>query len=252
MGNFVHHSLAGESGVGGGGGAVRSGLGLVDENVIAVDLHVFDVVGGEDALGPGGNHRTGEGAGFIGQIGVGRNDGAIILGAHLDLDVSSGRRAGGLEYLVPGHDHLYGLPGVPGHQRGQRLKVYRNLPAKPASNLHGHHGYLGYRQIQRPGQGIPCGECALGAGPHGQVAVGVPQGGGVVRLDVALVDGSGAERALHDNVGFLEPLVYVPLLVPQVRSDVAGLVGALPQLRGGYVVMQQSSRIFHGLSYFDV
>ena len=56
QGQSVHYLLSGKGYVGGGGSAVGCNLGLVDENVVAVGLHVFNVVRGKDALRASADH----------------------------------------------------------------------------------------------------------------------------------------------------------------------------------------------------
>ena len=82
-------------------------------------------------------------------------------------------------------------------------------------------------------------EGALRAAPDGHVAVGVPQGRGVVRLDVALVNGGGVELALDDDGRLGEALVDVAELELEVLGDVGGLAGRLAQRLGDQVVVQQ-------------
>ena len=148
---------------------------------------MFDVVAGEHALGTGGHRGAGERSGVKGQHGLGRDYLAVVGGAHLDVHVGAGGGAGGLEDLGAAHGRLHWRARLFGQQGRQGLQVDGNLPAKPAADLHGNYLDLGYGQVQHAGQGVAGGEGALGADPDGQFAVGVPECGAVLGLDVALM-----------------------------------------------------------------
>ena len=89
----------------------------------------------------------------------------------------------------------------------------------------------------------------LGAGPDGQVAVRVPEGGGVLRFDVALVHRSSVEFAFDHVIGLREALVHVALFVAEPIGDVAVLVGFFAELGGGQVFVQQRGVVFHGVEH---
>ena len=63
-------------------------------------------------------------------------------------------------------------------------------------------------------------ERTLGAGPDGDLAVGIPVSGRGVRLDVALVDRRRIELSLDDDVRFFEPFDDVAFLENKVLGDV--------------------------------
>ncbi len=84
LGQFVDHRLGRKGGVGAARRAVGRRLGLVDEHVVAVDLHVVELVRGQDHAGAGADRRAGEGAGLVDQLGLGCRDRAVLLGADLD------------------------------------------------------------------------------------------------------------------------------------------------------------------------
>ena len=73
--------------------------------------------------------------------------------------------------------------------------------------------YLGHR--------IAYCEGALGTGPDGQFTVGIPQGGGVLRLDVALVNGAGPEGSFDDDIGLGKAFFQVSHFVPEMGGDIA-------------------------------
>ena len=78
-------------------------------------------------------------------------------------------------------------------------------------------------------------------------AVVVPQRGGVVRLDIALMDGCRIEGALDDDVGLGEAFLAVADLPLEMLRDVRGGVGLLPVFLGFQVVVQQRGIAAHGL-----
>ena len=87
------------------------------------------------------------------------------------------------------------------------------------------------------------GERALRAAPDGHGAVGVPQGRGVVRLDVALVDRRRVELALDDDRGLLRsPSSTSPSLNWKCLATLDGLVGRLAERLGDEVVVQHRRR----------
>ena len=67
------------------------------------------------------------------------------------------------------------------------------------------------------------GEVALGAGPDGNCVVGVPLGGGRVRLNVSLMHRLGVVLALDDNVGVLETLLHITQPKLKMVGDIGGL-----------------------------
>ena len=244
------HLLAAKGGDGRAGRAIGEGAGLVGANVVALNALVCQVIGREDALGAGADGRgAGNGAGLIDQDRVGGHQGAILFSAHLDLDPGPGGGAGGLKGFGAGHLHLDRAARLFGKQSGHRFQVHGYLAAEAAADLHGHHFDLGYRQVQDTGQVVPGHEGPLGTGPHRQVAVGVPKGGGVLRLDVALVDGTGVEFPFDDEIGFLEGFLHVALFVNETVGDVAVLVGGLAELGGGELVVQQGRVVLHGIQH---
>src|SRR5262249_55428210 len=90
------------------------------------------------------------------------------------------------------------------------------------------------------------------AAPDGDAAVGVPLPGGVVRLDVALVNRGGAELTLDHDGGLGEP----PGDVAELKTDVLGDVGRFPGCAVGcrapgqrfrrQVGVQQRGAVGHG------
>ena len=163
------------------------------------------------------------------------------------MHVGAGGGPGGLEYFGAAHRGLNRRGGFPGQQCSQRLQVDGNLPSEPAANLHGHHLYLGDGQVQHTGQRVPGGERALRADPDGQFAVGVPECGAVLGLDVTLVHRGRGVFLLDYDVGCGEALVKVALLIAEVSGYVAVLVGGFAHLRGGLVFVEEFGVLGHRL-----
>src|SRR5437773_1637861 len=82
--------------------------------------------------------------------------------------------------------------------------------AEAAADLHRHHLDARNGQMEQLGQLRLHGERSLCAAPDGEVAVGVEQGRGVVRFDVALMHGRGVKFLLDDQCGGREALVRIP------------------------------------------
>ncbi len=199
LADFVHQGLGSKGGVGSAGSAVGGGGRLVDDHVIAVDVDVGDVIASEDAHAPRTNGRAGEGPGLVGQVGLAGGQPAGGVGGHLDADVARRGRAGAFEDLGPVHGQLYGPACLARQDDGDRLEVDADLAAETAADLHRHHLDAVQRNLQQLGHLAADGERSLGAAPDGHVTIGVPQRGGVVRLNVTLMDRRRVELALDDD-----------------------------------------------------
>ena len=66
--------LGGIDRIGGAGAAIGGRLGLVDDHVIAVDLHVLQPIGRQDHAAAAADPAAGKAAGVVGQVGLGRRD----------------------------------------------------------------------------------------------------------------------------------------------------------------------------------
>ena len=230
------------------GSAVSSHRRLVGHHVIAVDPGVVDVVAGEHALRARRHRGAGEGAGVKGQRCLGSHDLAVVGGPHLYPHIGAGGGAGGLENLGSAHGALDRHAGLLRQQGSQRLQIYGNLPAEASADFHGNDPDLGHGQVQHSGQGVAGGEGALGAGPDGQLAIGVPEGCAVLGFNVPLVHRGSGILLLHDDVSGGEALLQVALFVAEMGGDVAVLVSFLPHLRGGLVLMEQLGVFSHRLT----
>ena len=120
-----------------------------------------------------------------------------------------------------------GAAALAGEQRRDGLQVDADLPAEAAADLHGDDADAGDGQLEQLGERAADGERPLRARPDGQGAVGVPVGGAVVGLDVALVDHLRIELALDDGVGLGEGSLDIASLEAVVGGDVAGVLGLL-------------------------
>ena len=149
---------------------------------------------------------------------------AILRRAHFDADERRGCRAGAFKHVGAVHQHLDRLAGFPCEQCRYRLHIDVNLAAEPSANLHRHHLNLRDGVLEDFGELFAHGERALRATPDGELPIGVVKRGGVVRFNVALVDGAGDELAFDDDICFSEPFLYIAFLVLEVAGDVAGFV----------------------------
>ena len=114
-----------------------------------------------------------------------------------------------------------GRPVLLRKQRRHRLQVDRDLAAEAAADLHGRYLHARDRNVEHAGGDVAHDERALRAAPDQHAAIVVPQRGGGVRLDVALVDRGGVEFALDDHVGFGEALLDIAHAIAEVLGDVA-------------------------------
>src|SRR5262245_28065657 len=138
LADFVHDGFTGEGGIGRTGRAIGRRRRLVDDNVIAVDVNVGNVIAGEDAHRPWPEWRAGKRAGLVSEVGPGRDELAVPVGAHLHLDVRAGRRTGRLEDVGPVHGDLDRLARLPAQSRRDGFEIDANLAAEAAANLHRH------------------------------------------------------------------------------------------------------------------
>ena len=142
--------------------------------------------------------------------------------------MGAGGRSGALEHLFAVHDYLDRPAGLPSQDSDNGFQVSSDLGAEPATDL-GRYNLdrrLGY--AQHGGAGRADSEGPLSTGPNGDPAIGCPNSGGGMGLDVTLVHRLGFELPLHDYVGLGEPLFYVAQLVLNVARHVALNTGIIP------------------------
>ena len=143
LAQFVQQCLHREGAYGRSGGAVGCGLGLVVDDVIAVDQDVGDVVGGEHAGGGAADGRAGISAGFKGQIGLGGNDFPFLGCADLRSHVAATGGSGGFHDLDPAKTDRNGTAAFLGKSYCDRLDVGGVLSAEAAADLQGYQLDLG-------------------------------------------------------------------------------------------------------------
>ena len=231
--------------------AIGEAARFVEHDVVTVDEAVGNFVTGEYTHRGCADETAWIGAGLKDDIGVGGDDLAVFVGAHLDLDIGTGCRAGALEDGGAGHDQLDGLAAGFGEHGGYGLEVDRDLAAESAADFLWYDFDLGDWHVEDRAGLCPGGERTLGAGPDGDLAVGVPHRGGVVRLDISLMYGCGAELALDDHVGRSEGGVGVAELVLEMRGKIARAAGVLAELLGGHVRMELRRSLLHGLAHVE-
>jgi hypothetical protein len=81
---------------------------------------------------------------------------------------------------------------------------------------------------------VPDVEVALAATPDCHLAIGIPQNGGGVGFDVALVHRRRAEFSLYHQIGFLESFIQISQFEKEVVGDIAGFTAVIvgPQPTG--------------------
>ena len=244
---FVDDGLGAHSRVGRARSAVGRGLRLVDQHVVAVDPQILDVVRRNHRHAARADRRAGKAAGFVRHPDFGRGDLAVLVRAHLHLDVRARRWPGRLQHVRAAHDHLDRLARLLGQQQRERLQIDRNLPAEAAADLRGNHLDLAGRHVEDVRGLIPCGERPLRADPDRTLPVRTVLGDRVVRLDVALVDHRRIEFAFDHRLGRGKPGGQVPAL----ELDVVGDVGVVP--RAVFALAQSGNEdrglVVHGLDH---
>ena len=229
FGDLIHHAFDAIGADRCARGAVGRDLRAVGDDVEAVGVDVRDVVGREGAPGGTTDRRTGKGAGLQAEGAAGGDQRAVLHGADLDLAVRARRRARGVEHLGTRHDHLDRAAGLLRQHQRQRLEIDDGLAAEAAADLGGNGADVVLRDARQIGAHRADHELALARTPDRGLAVGDADQTGV-RLDVALVDGLGAEAALDDHVGLGEACVDVTQLVLEGSGDVGGLALELDEV----------------------
>ena len=251
FGELVDHGLGREGGVRSSRGAVGARFRLVDDDVVGVDGDVGNVVRGENALGAGADGRPGISAGFVHHVAVGGDEAAVIGRPHPDALERPGGRTGRLEHLAPAHQHLHRVAGLVRHHRCGRLHVDREFATEPAADFTGDHLDFRDRQLQhfrKLGADL---ERPLSAHPDGDRPVLLPEDGGVVGLDVTLVNGCGVKLRLDDDIRLGKAFAEVPHLVLVVAGDVALPARILSHGLGGAIFVEQRSPLFHRFAHVD-
>ena len=98
---------------------------------------------------------------------------------------------------------------------------------------------MGDGNVENARRSIPDEESPLCAAPDVHSAVLIPEGRGVLRLDIPLVDRRGAELAFDHDFGLGEALLDIPQLVLDVGRDVVYPVGLPTKIFGLEVFVQQ-------------
>ena len=253
LGQLADDRLGRERDVRGAGRPVRGRLRLVDDDVVAVDQYVRDVVDGEDAHAAGLDGRSRPRAGLERDEGLRRDDLAVLRRADLDPHVRARGRAGGLELLGSAHHDLHRVIGLFRQQRGYRLPVGLPLAAEAAADLQRRQLDHRQRHSEDGRRAVAHLEWRLRAVPDVHPAVLAPVDGADVGLDVALVHGGRVELPLDYDVRLGEPLLQVAVLVldveGHVRRGVCGLVRVeeVGRVLGLQVVEQHGCAVGHAL-----
>ena len=120
---FVNDRFRCKGGIRGTRSAIRRGFGFIDDDVVAIDLHVRDGIGRENTHRTGAHWRARKRAGLIHQRGFGGDDLPILPGTHLYLDVRRWRGSSRLEFLDPAHDDFDRLASFTRQHGGKRFEV---------------------------------------------------------------------------------------------------------------------------------
>ena len=245
------HRLGGELGDRGAGRAVGGHLGPVDHHVVAFDIRILDIVGREDAHAAGPDRRAGEGAGLIGDPGLGSGELAVLGGAHLDGHGAARGRAAGAEDLFPRHHHLDRPAGDLGEPERERLQVDHGLAAEAAADLRRRHADVGEVDAEQGGAVGAHGELPLGAAPYLALPVLAGAGDHRVGLDIALMHRLGGEGALDDDIGLGESGLEIAAREGHLLEDVRRRLGRRLHALGEHVVVEHRRVRRHRLAHVD-
>ena len=151
--------------------------------------------------------RTGEPAkapAWIFERRLGGGDGAVLLGADLDLDCARPRSVRSPEHFLAGHHHLHRTAAFLRERQRHRLEIDQRLAAEAAADLRRGHADVGHVDPQQLRDIGANHELALAAAPDLRLAVARRGGDAGMRLDIALMHGLGGVVALDDHLGVLE------------------------------------------------
>ena len=202
--------------------AVGANLGLVDEDVVAFDEEVLEVIRREHRHAAGADRSAWESACLIGEPCARCGDGAVVLGADLHLAPGGRGGAGRAEDFLAGHHHLHRATGELAHLHRQRFEIDDGLAAEAAADLRRDHLDVAHGLAEHLRRQRAHLEVALGAAPDGGLAVLVRRRRAGVRFDVALMGGGNPMLALDDHVGGGETGLHVAALELGRGGDVAG------------------------------
>ena len=240
VGEFVEHAFAGEHGLRRAGRAVGGNARPVDDHLVALDEHVRHVVGREHAHGAGAERAARIGAGFVDELGVHGDDGAVALAADLRRVDRAGRRAGGAEHVLAGHHHLHRATALLGELERERFEVDGGLAAETAADL-------ARDDTRMSPSSMPIAiavmertpKWPLGGTPNGRLAVLVEVADAGMGFDVALVHHGRGERTFDDHIGLGERGSSTsPLEMTCFLDQVGGRLRGLGQALGEQVVVQ--------------
>ena len=146
---FVKHAFAGEHGLRRPRRAVGGHPRPVDDHLVALDEHVGHVVGRKHAHGTRAERAARIGAGFVDELRVHGDDGAVALAADLRGIDRAGRRAGGAEDVFASHHHLHRAAALLRQLERERLEVDGGLAAEAAADLAGDHADVAFVHAHR-------------------------------------------------------------------------------------------------------
>ncbi len=150
-----------------------------------------------------------------------RDQGAVTLGAKLDVEARRRGRAADHELLLPGEREPQRAVHLARQQDEKRLEQ-DHLSAEAAAHWHGDDPHLMGRRVEQRGNLVAEGEGTLCRGPDRHAASGLGPHESDVRLDERLVHAGDAIGRLDDDVGAGEAGLSIAALERRHRADVAG------------------------------
>ena len=223
----------------------------VRHHVVAGDRDVGEIVLREGAHTARRDRRAGESPRLVLQHQLRSGDGAVVLGAELNLDDAARRRAGAAEHLLAAHHDLDRTARLLRQRQRHRLQIDHGLAAEPAADLGRHDADRRHVHAKKLGAISADHELALARRPDLRLAVGVDRDDAGMRLDIGLMHRLGRVTPFNDDIGEAHTGLAVAFLEADLLGDVRRpLRLRLHSLRKHVVV--QDRRIFgHRLFAID-
>ena len=250
IGQLVEAALDPVRGVRCAGSAIGGDLRAIADDIVAGDFGVRDVVHRKGAHAARPHRRAWEGAGLVFEHRFGRDQGAVFLGAELDLDDRTRRRSGAAEDLLAAHHHLDRAARFLRHRQSQGLEIDQGLAAEAAAYLGRDRADLRDVGAEQFGAISAHHELALARAPDRGLSVGSDRHDTGMRLDIGLMHRCVRIAPLDHDVGLAEPGVEVALGKADHLGDVGGMRRLGLDTLGEEVVVQDRRVGLH--RFFDV
>ena len=137
LANFVDNRFRSKSGIGRPRRPIGHGLRFIDQHLVAVNQHMGNIVGRENAHRTWRRPTAGKTTRLIRHIGISCDHLTRFVNPHFALDKRASGRASRLQNFCATHDHLDGAPRLSRHNCGQRLEINPNFAPESTPDFHG-------------------------------------------------------------------------------------------------------------------